>query len=105
MSSSAWIPVEKEKWYVGWEKEEGTMLYVHSSSHGVPRYSRVATPIPPIPNHKTIVWTQYVTKASAYPNKASVVAFVNGYLRKGQDYVIFGYESDILKHMEEIIPK
>jgi hypothetical protein len=102
MSSAAWIPTEKEKWYVGWEKETGKMYYVHSSSQGIPRYNRIAPPIPPIPNHKTIIWTKYTTRASNYPNRASIVAFVNEYLRKNITYVLFGYKNDKLVHMEQI---
>lgn len=102
MSSAAWIPVEKEKWYVGWEIKEGRMYYVHSSSQGIPRYNPVVSPVPPIPLHKTVIWTPHISKASSYANKASAVGFVNGFLRKDREYVLFGFDSDTLKHMEEI---
>ena len=102
MSIGAWIPVEQEKWYVGWEIEEGKIYYVHSSSQGIPRHNALAAPVPPLPLHKTVIWTQYIMKANSYPTKASAVGFVVNFLRKGKTYALFGFKGEMLKHMEQI---
>lgn len=91
---------ELEKWYVGWEIEIGHMYYVHSSSHGIPRYGGVKS-IPPIPNHKTVIWTRYITKATHYPARRAIEMFAGQYLRKGVPYVLLQFKSDHLVYMDD----